>query len=95
VLHPYYKSNYIKMAWGGQEEQDAEICGGNPDAKNWQQEAEQIVEATVRDRHESLEPMGICELNCGNTHEYVDPWLLMMPFPWINAGPGIALRVHS
>jgi hypothetical protein len=39
--------------------------------------------------------MGICELNHGNTHEYVDLQLLMMPFPWINAGPGIALRVHS
>jgi hypothetical protein len=49
----------------------------------------------VRDHHESLEPMGIRELNRGNTHEYVDLRLLMMPFPQINAGLGIALHVHS
>jgi hypothetical protein len=48
-----------------------------------------------RDHHESLEPMGIHELNRGSTHEYVDPRLLMMPFPRINAGLGIALHVHS
>jgi hypothetical protein len=47
VLHPYYKLNYIKMVWGGEEEQIAEINASNPDAKNWQREAERIVEATV------------------------------------------------
>jgi len=36
------------MAWGGEEEQLEEIAAGNPDAKNWQKEAEQIVEAMVR-----------------------------------------------
>ncbi|KAG2062796.1 hypothetical protein BDR04DRAFT_1123701 [Suillus decipiens] len=29
VLHPYYKLNYIKMAWGGQEEQVREFAAGN------------------------------------------------------------------
>jgi hypothetical protein len=47
VLHLYYKLNYIKMAWGGEEEQQQEIAAGNPDAKNWQKEAERIVENTM------------------------------------------------
>ncbi|KAM6504300.1 hypothetical protein JOM56_001243, partial [Amanita muscaria] len=48
VLHPYYKLDYIKVMWGGEEEQQAERLAGNPDVKNWQDEALQIVEATVR-----------------------------------------------
>jgi len=48
VLHPYYKLAYIKMAWGGPEERDAEIEAGNVDAKDWQDEARKIVEKTVR-----------------------------------------------
>jgi hypothetical protein len=47
VLHPYYKLNYIKITWGGEEEQAAEIRAGNADAKNWQQEAQGIIEAAV------------------------------------------------
>jgi len=47
VLHPYYKLAYIKLAWGGPEEQAAEIEAGNPNAKDWQDEARQIVEKTV------------------------------------------------
>jgi hypothetical protein len=47
VLHPYYKLNYIKIAWGGEEEQAAEIRASNADAKNWQQEAQGIIEAAV------------------------------------------------
>jgi hypothetical protein len=34
VLHPYYKLNYIKIAWGGEEEQMEEIAIGNSHAKN-------------------------------------------------------------
>ena len=48
MLHPYYKLAYIKMAWGGPDEQAAEIEAGNPDAKDWQDEARKIVEKTVR-----------------------------------------------
>jgi hypothetical protein len=48
VLHPYYKLAYIKLAWGGPEEQAAEIARGNPYAKDWQDEAKKIVERTVR-----------------------------------------------
>ncbi len=47
VLHPYYKLAYIKLAWGGPDELAAELAGGNPYAKDWQDEAKQIVERTV------------------------------------------------
>lgn len=47
MLHPYYKLAYIKLAWGGPEEQAAEIKAGNDDAKDWQDEARKIVEQTV------------------------------------------------
>lgn len=48
MLHPYFKLTYIKLAWGGAEEQEAECKAGNPDAKNWQDEARKILENTVR-----------------------------------------------
>lgn len=47
VLHPYYKLAYIKLSWGGEKEQAAEIAAGNPKAKNWHDEARQLVERTV------------------------------------------------
>jgi hypothetical protein len=34
-LHPYYKLDYIKMAWGGTEEQAREYAAGNAHAKDW------------------------------------------------------------
>jgi hypothetical protein len=48
VLHPYYKLSYIAHAWGGEEEEAAEILAGNIYAKNWQAEARKILENTVR-----------------------------------------------
>jgi hypothetical protein len=39
ALHPYYKLNYIEMAWGGMKEQAEEHMAGNLDAKDWQDEA--------------------------------------------------------
>jgi hypothetical protein len=39
---------YIKLAWGGPVEQAAEIAAGNLHAKNWQGEAKETVEKTVR-----------------------------------------------
>jgi hypothetical protein len=54
VLHLYYKLAYIKLVWGGPEEQAAEIAAGNIDAKDWQNEARQIVENTVS---QSLAPL--------------------------------------
>jgi hypothetical protein len=47
VLHPFFKLNYIKHAWGGEEEEMAEIAAGNYNAKNWQAEARRILEDTV------------------------------------------------
>jgi hypothetical protein len=39
---------YIKLAWGSAEEQEAGRRAGNPDAKNWQDEARKILEDMVR-----------------------------------------------
>jgi hypothetical protein len=39
---------YIKLAWGGPTEQEAEIAAGNPDARDWHDEAKILVEKTVR-----------------------------------------------
>jgi hypothetical protein len=38
---------YIKMSWGGEKEQATEIKAGNPKAKNWHDEARQLIERTV------------------------------------------------
>jgi hypothetical protein len=35
------------MAWGGAKEQEEERRRGNTEAKNWQDEAQQILEKTV------------------------------------------------
>jgi hypothetical protein len=48
VLHPYFKLDYIKLAWGGPEEQAAERAAGNLNAKNWHAEAMEVIEAAVR-----------------------------------------------
>ena len=48
VLHPYYKLQYIKLAWGGEKEQAEERAAGNQNAKNWQDKAKKILETTVR-----------------------------------------------
>ncbi|KAH9028420.1 hypothetical protein EDB83DRAFT_2230091, partial [Lactarius deliciosus] len=47
VLHPYFKLQYIKLTWGGAEEQAAEQEAGNKHAKNWQEEALNIVENSM------------------------------------------------
>jgi hypothetical protein len=50
VLHPYYKLVYIKLAWGGEEEQAAECAAGNQHVKNWQDEARKVVKCEVRNK---------------------------------------------
>lgn len=47
ALHPYFKLAYIKLAWGGPAEQEAERKAGNPFAKDWQDEAQKILEGAV------------------------------------------------
>ncbi|KAG1728190.1 uncharacterized protein EDB91DRAFT_1060754, partial [Suillus paluster] len=49
VLHPYYKLAYIKMAWGGPEEQAREHAAGNQNAKDWHDEALKVVEKTMKE----------------------------------------------
>ncbi|KZS86441.1 hypothetical protein SISNIDRAFT_420903, partial [Sistotremastrum niveocremeum HHB9708] len=47
-LHPYFKLDYIVKAWGGKEDQLNEQAEGVRNAKNWRQEAERVIQATVR-----------------------------------------------
>jgi len=47
VLHPYFKLAYIKLVCGGPEEQEAERNAGNLLAKDWQDEAQKILEHAV------------------------------------------------
>ena len=47
VIHPYIKLDYIEYMWGGKDEQEAAWKAGDRNAKNWQDEAMKIVEATV------------------------------------------------
>ena len=54
VLHPYYKLEYIKLAWGGADEQDKERAAGNRHAKNWQDEAKKVLEAEVFNHYHSF-----------------------------------------
>ncbi|KAG6906463.1 hypothetical protein DXG01_013835 [Tephrocybe rancida] len=46
-LHPYFKLHYIKIAWGGPEEQRAEFDKGNLDVKDWVDEAHKIVKCSL------------------------------------------------
>jgi hypothetical protein len=49
VLHPYYKLEYIKLAWGGAAEQAEERASGNANVKNWQDEAQKVVEQKMEE----------------------------------------------
>jgi hypothetical protein len=48
VLHPYYKLEYIKITWGGPEEQEQERTAGNPSARDWHDEALKIMKGLWR-----------------------------------------------
>lgn len=47
VIHPYYKLNWIELHWGGAATQAEAIKNGDKHARNWVDEAEKLVEATV------------------------------------------------
>jgi hypothetical protein len=79
ALHPYFKLHYIKLAWGGAEEQAAEREAGNKHAKNWQEEALKIVEKAVSTLFEHLR----C-LMLNNNYEMGDYWKTRSQHP----GPG-------
>ena len=48
VLHPYYKLAYIEKKWGGEEEYQADLAAGLPNARNWIAHARAVVESAVR-----------------------------------------------
>ena len=48
VLHLYYKLAYIKLLWGSAEKKEVDIAAGNLDAKDWYDEANKLIEKTVR-----------------------------------------------
>jgi hypothetical protein len=56
VLHPYYKLTYIKMQWGGPEEQAREYAAGNPNAVDWHDEALKVVENTMEEYSKHSSP---------------------------------------
>ncbi|RDX42607.1 hypothetical protein OH76DRAFT_1298102, partial [Lentinus brumalis] len=47
-LHPYFKLRYIEEQWGGEDEYQAELDAGIPNAWNWQQYARDVVEKTMK-----------------------------------------------
>ncbi|KAH9012617.1 hypothetical protein EDB83DRAFT_2233682, partial [Lactarius deliciosus] len=47
ILHPYYKLDYVELAWGGEKEQEREHVLGNLDARNWKDDALTIFETAV------------------------------------------------
>ena len=47
VLHPYYKLAYIKMVWGGPEDQAQERAAGKVNAKDWHDKALKVIETTM------------------------------------------------
>lgn len=49
VLHLYYKIDYIKMQWGGPEEQAKERAAGNANTVNWHDEAMKVLEWAIDD----------------------------------------------
>ncbi|KAG2143677.1 hypothetical protein DEU56DRAFT_733023, partial [Suillus clintonianus] len=66
VLHPYYKLAYITMAWGGPEEQAKEQAAGNPNTKNWHDEALKVVKTTMEEywtAHKALVDSGCATAN--------------------------------
>jgi len=66
VLHPYYKLDYIKIAWGGAEEQEQQQAAGDPNAKNWHDKALKIIENAMRDYWKEAQEESHCQLV---THE--------------------------
>ena len=58
------------MAWGGAEEQKLEHEAGNPNAKDWHDEATKIIEKTMMEYWEKMKPLMTSKLpaNSPNKH---------------------------
>ncbi len=52
-LHPYYKLAYITEKWGGHDEYLADVAAGEPNARNWQVYAREVIEKAVSARDQS------------------------------------------
>ncbi len=48
VLHPYFKLWYIEEKWGGENDYQAALANGDPNPRNWQQYARDVVEKAIR-----------------------------------------------
>ncbi|KAI1789377.1 hypothetical protein LXA43DRAFT_872172, partial [Ganoderma leucocontextum] len=48
LLHPYYKLDYIRHEWGGEEEYQADLKAGVSDARNWVAYAREVIEKAMR-----------------------------------------------
>ena len=50
------------MAWGGAEEQEQQQAAGDPDAKNWHNEALKITENAMHDYWKEAQEESRCQL---------------------------------
>ncbi|RDX49213.1 hypothetical protein OH76DRAFT_1303074, partial [Lentinus brumalis] len=49
LTHPYFKLDYIKQQWGGEDEYQEAVANGEPFPRNWQAYAQEIVEETMKE----------------------------------------------
>ena len=83
ILHPYYKLDYIKMAWGGPKEKKKELEAGNLLAKDWHDEA--LGMCMGLGNPDGLQVRVLCGCGCGL--RFVHPHQThTQPIP--NPGPG-------
>lgn len=86
MLHPYYKLAPIKLLWRGPKEQAAEIAAGNIHAKDWQDEARQIVERTVS--LSTLHLFLLCLIPMFNIKQMLQYYENRPPAPTVNKSSG-------
>ncbi|KAH8982152.1 hypothetical protein EDB83DRAFT_2536613 [Lactarius deliciosus] len=88
ALHLYYKLEYIKMAWGGAEEQAEEIQAGNKEAKNWQDKAQKILETTMQEYYtaSSITSPGPSHMNAGGPATAIESKSVMSDFDRFHLG---------
>ena len=51
VLHSYYKRNYIHIEWGGEQEYLDALKASDPDARNWNKYAHEVMEKVIHPTH--------------------------------------------
>ena len=58
------------MTWGGAEEQKLEHEAGNPNAKDWHDEATKIIEKTMMEYWEKMKPLTTSKLPTNSPNEH-------------------------